>query len=60
MIFHPCPDWPWGSSSHYTMGSGSFPVVKSPGRGVYHPPHLAERLKKELDVQVTVHLDKFL
>jgi len=29
------------------MGTGSFPGVKWPGRGVDHPPHLAPRLKKE-------------
>ena len=28
-----------------TMGTGSFSGVKRPGRGVYHPPHLALRLK---------------
>jgi hypothetical protein len=31
----------------YTMGTGPFPAVKRPERGVYHPPHLAPRLKKE-------------
>ena len=31
----------------YTMGTGSFPGVKRPGRGVNHPPHLAPRLKNE-------------
>jgi hypothetical protein len=31
----------------YTMGTGSFPGVKRPRRGVDHPPHLAPRLKKE-------------
>jgi hypothetical protein len=31
----------------YTMGTGSFPGVKRPERGVDHPPHLAPRLKKE-------------
>ena len=31
----------------YTMGTGSFPGVKRPGRGVDHPPHLVPRLKKE-------------
>jgi len=30
-----------------TMGTGSFPGVKRPGRGVGHPPHLVPRLKKE-------------
>jgi hypothetical protein len=31
----------------YTMGTGSFPGVKRPGRGVERKPHLAPRLKKE-------------
>jgi hypothetical protein len=39
-----------GSETHsasYTIGTGSFPGAKRPGRGVDHPPHLAPRLKKE-------------
>ena len=31
----------------YTMGTGSFPGVKRPGRGVGHPPLIALRLEKE-------------
>jgi hypothetical protein len=31
----------------YTMGTGSFPGVKWPGRGVDHPHHLAPRFMKE-------------
>jgi hypothetical protein len=31
----------------HTMGTGSFPGVKRPERGVDHSPHLAPRLKKE-------------
>jgi len=30
-----------------TMGTGSFPGVRRPGRGVDHPPHLVSKLKKE-------------
>ena len=30
-----------------TMGTGLFPEVKRPRRGVNHPPHLGHRLKKE-------------
>jgi hypothetical protein len=30
----------------YTLGTGSFPGVKWPGRGVDHQPHLEPRLKK--------------
>jgi len=29
------------------MGTRSFPGVKRPGRGVYHPPHLSPWLKEE-------------
>jgi len=39
-----------GSEAHpafCTMGTGSFPGVKRPGRGVDKPPHLAPKLKKE-------------
>jgi len=39
-----------GSGTHpasYTMGTGSIPGVRRPGRGVGHPPHIAARLKKE-------------
>jgi hypothetical protein len=31
----------------YTVGTGSFPGVKRPGRGVDHPPPPAPMLKKE-------------
>ena len=34
-------------AASYTMGTGSFPGVKRPGRLVDHTPHLAPRLKKE-------------
>ena len=49
-IFLTRPDWPWGPPSllaSYTMGTGSFPEIKRPGRGADHSPHLATRLKKE-------------
>ena len=41
---------PTGSGAHPasdTMGTGSFPGVKRPGRGVYNPPYLAPRFKEE-------------
>jgi hypothetical protein len=37
----------WAHPASYTMGTGSFPGVKRPGRGIDHSPHLAPRLKKE-------------
>jgi len=41
----------------YTMGTGYFPGVKRPGRGVDHPPHLEPRLKKEYSYTSTPPLD---
>jgi hypothetical protein len=38
---------PGAHSASCTMGTGSFPGLKRPGRGVDHPPHLTPRLKKE-------------
>jgi len=38
---------PWDYPASYTMGTGSFPGVKRPRRGVDHQLHLAPRLKKE-------------
>jgi len=35
------------------MGTGSFPRIKRPGRGVDHPPPLAPRLKKEYSYTYT-------
>jgi hypothetical protein len=38
---------PRAHSASYTMGTGSCPGLKWPGRGVDHPPHLAPRFNKE-------------
>jgi hypothetical protein len=46
-FFAPIQTGPGAHPTSYTMGTGSFPGVKRPGRGVDHPPHLAQRLKKE-------------
>ena len=43
----PVQTGPEAHPATYTMGTGSFPGVKRPGRGVDHQPHLAPRLKKE-------------
>jgi len=45
-----------GSGVHpasYTIGTGSFPWVKRPRRGVVQPPHSAKRLKKEYNYTST-------
>jgi len=47
-IFRTRPDQPWEPSILlYTGYRFYFTEVKRPERGVYHPPHLAPRLKKE-------------
>ena len=43
----PVQTGPGAHPASYTIGTGSFPGVKRPGRGFDHPPHLASRLKKE-------------
>ena len=44
---------PGAYPASYTIGTGSFPWVKRPGRGADHPPHLAPRLKKEKSYTAT-------
>jgi len=43
----PVPTDPGAQTASYTMGTGSFPGVKRPGRGIDYPLHLSPRLKKE-------------
>ena len=40
----------------YTMGVGSFPVVKRRKRDLNHPPHLSPRSKKEYNYTSTLNL----
>ena len=42
----PVQTGPGVHTTSYTMGTGSSPEVKRPGRAVDHPFHLASRLKK--------------
>ena len=44
-FFAPVKTGPWGPYNSCTMGTGSFPGVKRPERGVDHPPHLTPRFK---------------
>jgi len=39
--------YPGAHPASYAMGTGSFPGVRRPGRGIDHSPHLAPRLKIE-------------
>ena len=43
----PVQKYPGAYPVSYTVGTGSFPGVKRPGRGVDHPHHLAPMLRKE-------------
>jgi len=43
----PVQTGPGAHPASYTMGTGSFPGLKRPGRGVDHLSHLTPRLKKE-------------
>ena len=43
----PAQTGPGAYPASYTVGTGSFPGLNRPVRGVDHPPHLAPRLKKE-------------
>jgi hypothetical protein len=38
---------PGAHTASYTVRTVSFAGVQRSGRGVYHPPHVAPRLKKE-------------
>ena len=36
----------------YTMGTGSFPGVKRPGRGVDHPPPSSAEVKERVELYI--------
>jgi hypothetical protein len=38
---------PGAHPASYTMGTGSFPGVKQPGRGADHPPPSSAEVRKE-------------
>ena len=46
-LFAPVQIGPVAHPASYIMGTGSFPGVKRPGRGVDHPHPPVPRLKKE-------------
>ena len=49
----PAQTGPGAHPAFYTLGTGFFPGVKQPGRGVDHPFHLAPRLKEEYSYTCT-------
>jgi hypothetical protein len=53
--------WPYSGSvqtgpgahpAFYTMGTGSFPGVKRPGRGVGHPPPLSAEVEERVGLYI--------
>jgi len=52
----PVQTGPGTNPDSYTMGTGSFPGVKQPERGVNYPHHLASRLMKEYSCTSTPSL----
>jgi hypothetical protein len=49
-IFHTLPDQPGAHPATCTMGTGSFPGVKGPGRGVDHPPPSSANVKERVEL----------
>ena len=41
---------PGAHAASYTMGTGSFPGVKQPGRGVNHPPQSSAQVKEKVEL----------
>ena len=57
-IFRTCPDRPWDPTQPpIQIGTGSFPGVKRPGRGVDHPTPLSPKLEEEYSYTSTLPLD---
>jgi hypothetical protein len=46
----PVQTGPGAHPASYTMGTGSFPVIKRPGRGVDHPPLSGAEVKERVEL----------
>jgi hypothetical protein len=46
----PVQTGPEAHPASYTMGTGSFPEVKRPGRGVYHPLPSSAEVKERIEL----------
>jgi len=46
----PVQTGPGAHPASYTMGTGSFPGVKQPGRGVDHPPPSRAEVKERVEL----------
>ena len=47
---HPVQTGPGAHPASYTMGNGSFPGLKRPGRGVDHPPTSNAEVKERVEL----------
>ena len=47
---HPSRTDPGAHTASYTVGTGSFPGVKRPGRGVDHPPQSGAEVKERVEL----------
>ena len=43
---------PGAHTASYTMGTGSFPGVKRPGRGVEHPPPYSAEVEGRVELYI--------
>ena len=48
----PVQSGPGAHPAYYTMGTGSFPGVKRPGRGVDHPPPYSAEIKERVELHL--------
>jgi hypothetical protein len=48
----PVQDGPGVHAASYTMGAGSFPGIKRPGRGADHPPQSSVEVKQRVKLHV--------
>jgi len=51
-IFRTRPDLAWAQPASYTIGTGFFPGVKRPRRGVNHPPPSSTKVKERVELYV--------
>jgi hypothetical protein len=50
----PVQNGPGAYPASYTMGTGSFPGVKRPGRGVDHPPPSSAEVKERVELYIYI------
>ena len=48
----PVQTGPEAHPAYFTMGTGSFPGIKRPGRGVDHPPQSSAKGKERIELHI--------